>query len=367
MAETLHQEFEQQALNPPAGDERIAAFSQAMLNICKKPAGAELLAAVEARRFETVSYGANLLLRAVQKQLIDTDPDYPVEYDEYLVWQSNLSTLLNSSEQSTELFADIKRRTTVSNVVKRYKAFKLASELMSPWLPEAPQVLDVGCSRNHGLKKLHLNMSFEPIECGITAGDSRLSPALVARLCNAAIASPRTYGASTGIDISPLDAPGAAKWAKSCSFYPSELLDQAAVAEYDYLEAATPPGVNFAQADILGATVKKLGQYDVVTASTFLYQLTSEQRTAARVALRGLVAEGGVVLYQDFAKRGREGSNLHHEDSWFASLYPYRTLAELPSRSGDQLYELFRWSDGRCRQWAPGRDLDELINKVNIA
>lgn len=358
-------ELRQQALDPPASDERIAAFSQAVLGMDESTAG-DMLTIIEDRRFETASYGANLLLRAVQKQLLRVDPEYPAAYDDTEVWEKALDDLVADDSRVAELANDLTHKTTQSNVVERYKAFKLLIELLSPQVGEAPSILDIGCSRNHGLKKLHLNLPFGPIRLGLPGAESRVSGALVDRLANTLIAAPRAYGLSTGMDLTPLAVPGQAEWGRSCSFYPSELLNAEAVAEYDFLEEAHPPGAHFKQGDVLLMAADHTKTYDVVTASTFLYQLSPAQRLAARTALKNAVSDEGLIIYQDFVRRTGD-QNLSFEDSWFARQYPYRTIVEFPHRSEPVLYEALRWSTGRCKEWVPGRDLDNLINNENIA
>ncbi|HET8991844.1 MAG TPA: hypothetical protein VFN31_02310, partial [Candidatus Saccharimonadales bacterium] len=153
-------ELQRQAINPPAGDERIAAFSQAFVHYASTPEGEDWLGIIEGRKFEAVSYGANLLLRAVQKQLLPQDA-YPYEYDEESAWHEAFVSIANNTQSACQLRHDLETKVTQSNVVERYKAFKLTMELAAPVISGAPTILDVGCSRNHGLKKLALNLPFK--------------------------------------------------------------------------------------------------------------------------------------------------------------------------------------------------------------
>lgn len=367
MAQSLLQEFESQAVNPPGQDERIAAFSQAVLHCSATTEGTDMLSAVEARRFATASYGANLLLRAVQKQLVRTDASYPYEYDDPEAWSEAFMSLHASADRAAELYRDIADKHTQSNVVERYKACKLTMELLSPWLAATPRLLDVGCSRNHGLKKLHLQLPFKTVQSGIPLTEGILSPVLADRLANRLIASPLALGPSLGMDLTELDSAENAEWARSCSFYPKELLDKKAVAEYDFLDNAEPGSVTFKQGNILDHAEGGDETFDVAIVSTFMYQLTPVERNLARTALRHYVGDKGFIIYQDFTKRDRDGLDLQYEDSWFKSLYSYRTLVEAPAHTGERIFEVLRWANGRCDQWIPGRDLEALIKISDIA
>ena len=366
MAHTLHEELKAQTINPPGNDERIAAFSQAMLHLGETSEGNQLRTAIEARRFETASYGANLLLRAVQKQLMQRDATYPNEYDTHQAWSEGLTDILTTPDSKAELYDDLSQRHTQSNVVERYKAFKLTKELLSPVLPPAPRILDVGCSRNHGLKKMMLNLPFTPVRCGVQATDTILPSGLADRLFNSMIAAPASYGPSTGIDITDVRVPENTEWAKSCSFYPSELLSLTAVTEYDYLDAINLRHLDFKQANILQKVDLPKNTFDIITVSTFMYQLSPEERQVAHAALRKLVSHDGVIMYQDFAKPDRTREELMYEKAWFSTMFPYRTIVEFPERAG-ALYEAFRWSNGRCQQWIPGKDLLKITEMADIA
>jgi SAM-dependent methyltransferase len=364
MSELLRQELASQAIKPPGKDRIIAAFSQSVLNMAGVARMAELESVVDSRANITPSYGANLLLRGFQTQLLKSETDYPRLYTTESVWQKAIDNILDDDAAYEQLTKDLTERNVQSNVVERYKAFKLVIGLLHDRLSEEFQMLDVGCSRNHGLKKLKLNLPFRPFMSGFR--DTELFPSgLIDVLFNAVNKQSLKLGHSVGTDINPIDNDdGNAFWAKSCSFYPSELLDESAVTEYDYLDHNEVEGVRFIEGDfsaygLKGRPAEK--SFDVICASTFMYQLSDEDRVRARSLFRRYLAKDGVIVYQDFVRPSPDDRHLDFERNWFASLFPYRTLIEFEEDKTSTVHEVFRFDGGRCRQWAPGKDLRNIL------
>lgn len=364
MSDVLRQELSLQAIRPPADDARIASFSQAVLSMLENPYMNELESAVDARTQASPSYAANLLLRGVQTQLLKHEPDYPFPFTQETVWRESLQNIFSDQTVFEELIDDILSRNVQSNVVERYKAFKLIIGLFHERFSEEVTMLDVGCSRNHGLKKLHLNLSFKPFVSGLRQ-TANFPSDLLDVLFNGNLKHQIKLGDCVGSDIVPLRRDGKdAFWAKSCSFYPSELMDKASVSEYDYLEYNEVDGVTFVQGDFTAgglSTSPSMDSFDIITASTFLYQLNATQLRRARTLFRDLLSKRGVIMYQDFARPSADRLDLDFESNWFASLYPYRTLIEFADDSSGSVYEVLRFNNGRCAQWVPGKDLNKVV------
>ncbi|HVS58582.1 MAG TPA: hypothetical protein VHD60_02460 [Candidatus Saccharimonadales bacterium] len=364
MSDAFRAELARQAVMPPANDARIAAFSQACLQAIERPEMVTLEAELDKRTDLMPSYAANLLLRSMQKQLLRTDPTYPFAHTLESAWHESFERLWGDTGTPDELLADIRGRNVQSNVVERYKAFKLVASLLHERLGEEITLMDVGASRNHGLKKLKLDLPFKPVECGVR-DHPRFPAALLDTLANGALKQPMKLGHCVGTDVIPLKDGDDAFWAKSCSFYPSELLDEAAIAEYDYLDLTDVHGVSFVEGDFTGAGLCSPAagyeKFDVITASTFLYQLSASKRAHARQLFHGYIAEKGVIIYQDFVRQSSNKRELDFEKNWFAALFPYRTLVEFADDSSGRVYEVLRWSNGRCNLWVPGKDIDKVI------
>lgn len=360
----LRGELSRQIEKPPGGDSRIAAFSEAALDGLDNTYFGKISKEVlDHRKISAGSYAANLLLRGVQNQLIELDPDYPLSYTDAKSWKKGFDMICNDQINLGKLEYDLGHRNVQSNVVERYKAVKLAAGLMHSRLGDGARILDVACSRNHGLSKLKLNLPFKPITFG--SDNSGCMPSLfIDKLVRQTIGQPLSLGRSVGTDLVPISSGEDAVWTRSCSFYPSELLNIAAVTEYDYLDNNQIPGVdfvlgNFASRGLNDESIEK--SFDIVSVSTFLYQLQPEQRLRARELFRENLGRDGIIVYLDFAHPTDDGQNLIFKESWFDELFPYRTLVEFGSDQTHRVYELFCWDNGRCNKWVPGKDLKEIL------
>lgn len=362
MLDELCLELKNQTLQPPGNDQRIAAFCQAVLLALKIPEryGA-LIEVLQKMAAGSPSYRINHILRAFQHQLLRDEQAYPRAFTTADVWLESMRQIIQSRSKLARLQDDSLHKQVQSNVVERYKAMKLVMGLLCP-SSDSLHVLDVGCSRNHGLKKVRLNLPFAPMVCGVDAFGT-MPMQLLDRLLNDALQAPLLLGPSTGMDMMPFSLGRDAEWAKSCSFYPSELLNEKTVAEYDYLDKISLHGVDFIEGDIRDAEMleEHVSAFDVVILSTFMYQLQSGERTRARQNALRFLAKDGVVIYQDYGHADSSDTLLEFEHSWFSQLFPYRTIVEFPYAEPDRLYELFRWSDGRCSTWIPGKDLTEAL------
>ncbi|MEO7617425.1 MAG: class I SAM-dependent methyltransferase [Candidatus Saccharibacteria bacterium] len=357
----IQNELVVQSQSPPAGDMRIAAFATAMYQLSESE---KFKTAIErlyiAKPNVYASYVITSLFKATQKQLLVQYPlTYPLEFKTAAVWEHAITKIFSDTIHFEEFCLDLENRTVQSNVSERYKAFKLVLMLMKDRLGEMPSVLDVGCSRNHGLKKLALNLPFQPLEIASPLrikGSTRIG--LESHL-NTLLR--QDFGLSYGIgsDIVPIDMAEQASWVRNCSFYPGELLNTASVSEYDYLDNNEWDIVSFQQGDFVGKGLfgddDYEGVFDAITVSAFMYQLSDAERKQVRANLRRYLRPGGIIIYQDFAQQGYVNSELDFEENWFSSHYPYRTLIEFEDK-GEELFEVFRWQNGRCKRVMIGND-----------
>ncbi len=357
------QELASQMAMPPGNDPRIAAFSQAMIEEQDAPHIQEMLAITARRAGIAGSYAANLLLRSVQHQLVAIDEQYPLPYTEPVNWQYGLGQLYRSPAHWSMLTHDLAYRQTQSNVVERYKAVKLVAQLLAPRLGDDMRMLDVACSRNHGLIKIKHNLPFKEVACDNAGDTGQLR--LLDRLISASLAAPLAVGACVGTDIVPLARGSAAAWTRSCSFYPTELLDEAAVAEYDYLDHLEPSGVQFMRGDFAGEGFDRPvdESFDVISASTFMYQLNKTQRQRARQLFRRHASQQGVIVYLDFAAPSPDNQHIRYKTNWLDEPYPYRTMVEFADDPQSRVYEVFRWDGGRCKRWIAGRDMQTVLER----
>lgn len=356
MHKVLSHELAAQAERPQGGDIRIAAFSRSVLSLMQNSDSSPVV--TEMRLHDNSPLNTiNVALRALQKQCMYRHDDYPNSFVKASRWTEAIHEI-EASPEHFESFRQDMKRTVQSNVVERYKAIKLAALLMAPRIGEVPNILDVGCSRNHGLKKLRQNLPFMPVLVNSTESSSALVNALVSTAMKQKIA----IGHSVGVDRITYGAGNDAVWARSCSFYPTELLNTKSVTEYDYLDAHDFCDIEFAVGDFTAdglVSKTKVSRFDLVTASTFMYQLNQSERNRARQNFKRALTPDGAVLYQDFAKVSGDGKGLEFSKKW-SKPYSYRTMIEFGDGS-DQIYELFKWDNGRCNALIPGKDIDFVL------
>lgn len=338
---TLEGELRRQSTRPPGEDARIAAFASATLGLLNTPDGL-LIKQILGFRAIGGSYAANLLLRCLQRQLLELDPHYPGVYLTDQVWEAAWMRILADSHSRQQFFADLSLRQVQSNISERYKSLKLIGQLTGR---QSPRILDLGASQNHGLKRLALNLPFTPVT-------GKFGQEL-----NSLLNQPWPIGPSCGADLAASDNDSAA-WARACSFYPSELLDTAARASYDELDTASPASVDFVELNAAGPTKQLAGKkFDLVFASTFLYQLRAGQVPQVRKLAKSVLAEDGLIVYQDFIKLQPDG-RFSFPSNWHGQPFVYRTIVEKPATG--EVLEAFQWQDGRCRGFKPGRDYGRL-------
>lgn len=366
-------EIRWQAENFPTGDEIGSAFCVAAEEMMAENLEFSNLVDtfIDEQPDHTPSYRLNILWHSLQKQLLrrvrDSDAPYPGAYNEPAQWKKAIAAVsVPYSEENEEFYFDINYRHLQSNVAERYKAFALIMQLSGERLFEPAKILDVGCSQNLGLKKLaltnlgtHFN-DIEVIEFGDTDSEIIVNKELSEHM-NSLLRGRLAIGDSVGVDMVQSDDARNKEWAKACSFYPKELMMPERVEEYDYLDAANPPNVDFLWEDFSEIDTEQLeAQYDIVTFSTMLYQ--SDRSAQAKMLSNALrcVKPGGIVIVQDFlSSDSKNQDQLYFSKSWFKHLYGYRTLL-LDSQDPTRFHEIFRWENGRCKRMLPGRDIGIL-------
>lgn len=361
-------------------DSRIAAYAEAAQeSLRKNRTFKETVGYLLTEKKDTSpSHATNLVLRALQKQLMVRDDLYPLGYETPDPWKDAIQEVTEKdSEKYDEFFEDIMTRNIQSNIADRYKAFDLILHLYEERFDPHPTILDVGCSQNQGLKKMSLTdkYPFKDVEvvgseADIVApikADSRLDHSAFNRLIRRLFSDPFTIGRSLGIDIVPADNPSNARWARSCSFYPSELLNAEKVREYDAIDAANPKNVSFYQGDFSRLDhedfVKNAPneRYDLVTFSTVLYQVSPAKRKQMLENARQYVKPDGLIVVQDFVNVNRKDpTRLRFHKNWFKRPFLYTTIIRDPSDATGEMHEIFRWENGRCKKIKLLKDLGRI-------
>jgi hypothetical protein len=360
------------------GDERIAAFAVAAnRSIYDDEHFRNVIDGLLSDRSELApSYAVNLVLRALQKQL-SRRPDstgYPDAYTTPEPWRDSIAWVSEpeNTAEHYDFVADLTYRQVQSNVAERYKSIALIAQLMSPRLSEHPTILDVGCSQNQGLKKLALSgqIPFAPFHSMSEQPPERTR--LETEILNKLLVRAVPLGPSIGIDAIHADDANNKEWARSCSFYPSELLNDHRREEYDLLEMAHPPQVGFYQADFADLDIDDLlrqspsERFDIVSFSTVLYQVSEEQRATMIANARKLLKPSGLIVIQDFVTLDEQDhTKLVFHPNWFEYSYIYTTVVIDPLDTTGRAHEVFRWENGRCNKMKAGRDLGRVMLYVD--
>jgi len=353
-----------QAEHPPAGDPRIAAFAKAMQGEAEQEPVQTLLEQYYASRGNMgKSESVKLWLSSAQNLLwTPENPNYPEANDKERVWQKDLRSIFEDPNKRSQFVNSIMNDLLYSDVFERFKAIKLVLALFGSRFEEPPRILNDGCSRNLGLKKLALNLPFRPIEVVdqpidevvSTKGrkNSKLSEAL-----NQLLLRNIEIGLSYGVDIHDLKSKEHARLTRSHSFYPSEIPDNDLVQEYDYLDGVEVPNVGFIQGDfandelIESKFIPEQSGFDLIVFSTVLNELSEEDCWKAIVNGAHHVTADGLIIAQGFITVDPdEMTDLHFPSTWFDRPFPYRTLM-LDMREIERGWqEIFRWENGRCKR-----------------
>ena len=376
----LEEECRLQYERPANGDKRIASYSEAARQqLEENPKYRDLIRSVILERPDiSVPQLFSLPLRSLQGKLMELPRStYPETFDEARPWAETIEFATEPDSPLHEAFVyDLKNRNIQSNVSERYKAPLMVANLMRDRLGERPSVLDVGCSRGHGLKRMAAVRRFpfskvtaEQLVIDSAGNVADLVPDHDATRAAQFVVNQRfRLGGSLGIDIEPAEGEDVKKWARACSFYPSALLDKRAVKKYDQLDAFDHKNVDFYQADFSDLDIEKfeaeapVSSFDIVTFSTVLYQVSEDKREAMFENAKRLLNPNGIIIIQDFVGIDPDDANkLHFYQNWFKEPYIYRTILLDPKIENGQLLEIFRWDNGRCNKLLTGSDIDRIV------
>lgn len=304
-------------------------------------------------------HAVKLLERGYQADLLQHDESYPRGYERQAVWHEAFAQIdIDIDFMRWGILANnITLRPVQSNVAERYKAVKIISALTAERFDDSISILDIGSSVLHGgLKLLYENMPtsgvlpFKSMEV-LSSAESKQRDDRITTLANIALRESVAFGPVMGNDLTDIDDPSVRRWAKSCRFYPNELLKKKAVAEYDALDSLDPSHekVHFFQGDFANldrkrfAEVSPVAQWDIITFSTVFYQVSKQEQLAMLINASSLLSENGIIIIQD-APDGNFSKNFNYVTSVIDALAPQNNR-EKP---------LLVWENGRCRKAVTG-------------
>lgn len=339
-------------------NKRLAVYAEAMLHMLEKPAFREHMEDfLRARPEIDAAYAVKLHERATQADLMQHDAArYPEAYDDVTTWVDAFAAQQEDLLRDGVISLNLYTRDLQSNIAERYKTIKLLASVLRDRFDEPPSHLDIGSSVLHGDLKLafgngseQAELAFGPIEIVESGeGNEPRTEANLTHLANTALQSCVEFGSMMGIDITDITDPSTTRWAKSCSFYPDELLDKRRVDEYDKLDLLDPDRerIPFYQSDFSDPNFdfrkfykeSPVREYDLITFSTVFYQVSARERTRMLINAAQLLSPKGAIIIQDAA------------DGDFSKRYNYKTsLIDNLQRSPRERVVL-EWETPRCRK-----------------
>ena len=365
---------------PPDNDPVLAAFGfAAAQEVADGVLGRILTETLDLRPDLSARDASNLLLRTWQKQFLrDRSLHYPnPNFEDAGYWQDMMNRMLRDGMIWGDIEIDLRFRTVQSNIPARYITHKLIMLSESERLDSQPQLLDIGTSDMQGPIKLAINHPF----AGIELTKQRRSrgrfgwavDSLSSQVINHMVAQNIDLGTSVATDVrsfrntsNPDKATSTeAEWIRACTFRGMEFRNRQRTREFWELHKTNSPKLHFYQGAFsregMGtfAAESPVQQFDIVSLSTVMYQMSTEEQEEARVLAREYVKPDGLIIYQDFIHIDPDDrTNFKFYPRWNA--YTYRTLIEDPLDKSGELQEVFRSRDGRCRQIALGPDIGKL-------
>jgi SAM-dependent methyltransferase len=307
-----------------------------------------------------------LPVRCFQKIATRLDRSYPTDFD-VSRWDEVISSTLKDSELRTELEHDLHTRHLQTNVADRYKSIPPLAAMLREHgrVGRSMRLLDIGCSANHGLKKLSL-MDIIP---GVMFSETRFvqaedelrpwerlteSPELT--LAFRSLQNlPLGLRDGLGIDKEDMRDAESRKWARAC-LAPREY-ESGEVHEYDLIDVIEPRQICFEQRDFLDSDQTKFletspedhGFYDIVTMLTVLNQLSDRQRQQMLRVARRYVKPTGLLILQDFARPHPDNRfEIEFLDADWNEHFSYQTIY-MDMMSVKEGYQVaWRFDGGRC-------------------
>ena len=306
---------------------------------------------------------ANRIRVALQSHQLKTNPYYPEDKKVPEDWDSTFEQAVADDYYLTFWF-DV-RRNALGNLANRGKSLKVIPLLHGKFGPI--NVMDVGCSQNHILKKLAmLRHGFryshtDVMERVKTAGAYTLGKDLESSIIFNQLTQAASFqlGTGVGVDLWRPEDPEVKAHARSGSFYAAELLDRHQTAEYEQLSVLQPPNVKFFFGDFAkfdqeergdkysGPQMPEEHSFDVINFSTMLYQLNSKAIKAMMENAQKYVKPDGLIIVQDFVDINPDNSMQFHE-KWFD--YAYTTWVWDMSNREAGFQKYFSIENGRFKR-----------------
>lgn len=361
---------------PQDSDRYIASFAGAAYDqLAFRELGKITIRALDARGVEEIAPFNlfNLVRCAIQKQLLKHDSGYPSDgYEDPRKFYAAIEDITASPEICDEIEYDLTHRRVQTNIGERYKSHKIIMASLADRLGPEPRLMDVGCSELQGPKQLRnvAEVPFSQIAVDVYPHNPTKQQEIDVALQNALDSDLGVPGPVLGIDVREPDE-GAAEWVLACTFKPNELLSGERRDNFEALRAMSADQIfgywkGFDNEAMKGydpqnyASDRPLDAFEVITFTTVLNQMKTDEIHAARELARSYLSDNGVIVYQDRLTAMRNNKDAlellpdyHH--------YNYRTFVEFGDDPRHAVHEVMRWQTGRCKVLRPGKYLLQLL------
>lgn len=365
--------FENKLVSPDdPNDPSFRLFGQAGLDILERSDVQEEFINIArhrlARKKESFAYMANITLREVNHQeLLEEVRTGKSPYSEGADlpewWRSKLLQVILPADDSQNW--NLYNRTVQSNVDARYVIPKIWALMNPDRMPEQPRILDLGCSRNHGLKRLAFGDRFPFRDIKVLAADYRKKRPLpdrfdedkTIRLNERFVHAPFSVRRSVGVDKVSLEDTNDDLWVKACTHYPGELQNKELVARFDELDKAKTHTVTQVQASCssaheMRAALKRRRGFDLIYASNMFYQMSEAEVVETKeIALKYLNPNGYLMTLDSADVDKNSLSGLKFPDEFYDNVrrpFGYKTMVLDARNPEEDFEEVFRWKNGRC-------------------
>ncbi len=295
----------------------------------------------------TSTHFVNLMYRAFQYILLFEKSLRGLDNFSQEDWKRELDSLMASEELLLTYQELMENESTQTTIYQRYVGPKAAINAIFGKKPL--KIVDIGCGLNLGLPGLELNHHFKEIE-----DHTRL------KTLSSLLKNKITVDSGISIDLeNPVEKKN---WALACGFYPGELKSLPETAKLcDYLWERT--SVTFIQESLLHLSKlwkkKKLPKYDVVIASTVLYQLSEEDQKKAMNEVWKILKPGGALILNDFVQVNHK---VHFVDWFKKGSSSYKTVILIAGGDGFlPPLEFIKWGNGRCVSAEAGKDFKKVL------
>lgn len=381
--------FLSEAEYPTDGDEVIAAFSRACLELYTDETSnfrTWLDEGLNDRTAHELSLNdiVNMTLRLFQRHYMQHDPaGYPgAEYEDPNTHKQKITELLSDDAEREVLHTDIVWREIQSNLVTRSLPLQLVLLSEQGRIGKHPSILEIGCSDGQLLKAFNGDYGlYEDVEFVaanpetdiVTAEDLEVVSAATAYV-KELLSQPYQTGPSVGVDLfNPNDIKNM-QWIFACSFRPKELRDPAKRELFQRLqEIRLQPVQQYPNGDTNlyyywgdfsedGMShfehESAIQEFDVVMFPTVLYM--EPEKAAEKLQLaRRFLKKDGIIIVQDRVRLSlADPAKLKFFGAW--GLLNYRLLVQYPNEADNKFYEIFKMVSDRAKQIMAGKDIGRI-------